>query len=131
MKRQILIINIFSRPHSDVSFTSYSCGTISRKNWNQKRKTRTTPPSVNHFISSEPHRKNTKYATDGIKEMMQPIPFRYRNFLIKPNSETSCNMAIFLNVSYLDPYQPLSREIRYKTRSRKEGGGGKARGRQL
>lgn len=66
-----------------------------------------------------------------IKEMMQPIPFRYRNFLIKPNSETSCNMAIFLNASYLDPYQPLSREIRYKTRSRKEGGGGKARGRQL
>lgn len=66
MKRQILIINIFSRPHSDVSFTSYSCGTISRKNWNQKRKTRTTPPSVNHFISSEPHRKNTsKYTNKG------------------------------------------------------------------
>lgn len=30
-------------------------------------------------------------------------------------------MAIFLNVSYLDPYQPLSREIRYKTRGKKKG----------
>lgn len=98
------------------SFTSYSCGTISRKNWNQENSSIREPF---HLIV-----KVARNTTDGMKEMMQPIPFCNRNFLI---NETSRDIFKHTLINLL-----INETRCLKTRSRKEGEDGKGlRGRQL